>query len=196
LSIAPDEYAGFMMTLLRLHGFTPDSVADVISSVRPVHRSASVPSQLGEMVQPPPKQLLAIAESPLEKPDNSGKDWHEIVAALQLNGLARELAQNCELRDMGETQCVLRLAPAYAHLQMKPAPDKLQQALASHFGRPVSLRFELAQNEADTPATTVGREKQERREQAITSITQDAFVRDLIESCDASLIDSTIKPIE
>ena len=196
LSIAPDEYAGFMMTLLRLHGFTPDSVADVISSVRPVRRSASVPSQLGEMVQPPPKQPLAIAESPADKPDNSGKDWHEIVAALQLNGLARELAQNCELRDMGETQCVLRLAPAYAHLQMKPAPDKLQQALTAHFGRPVSLRFELAQNEADTPATTVGREKQERREQAITSITQDAFVRDLIESCDASLIDSTIKPIE
>jgi DNA polymerase-3 subunit gamma/tau len=38
LSVAPDEYAGFVMTLLRLHAFRPSSVADVISSVAPRSR--------------------------------------------------------------------------------------------------------------------------------------------------------------
>jgi DNA polymerase-3 subunit gamma/tau len=39
LASAPDEYSGFVMTLLRLHTFRPSSVADVVGSVAP-RRSA------------------------------------------------------------------------------------------------------------------------------------------------------------
>jgi DNA polymerase-3 subunit gamma/tau len=78
---------------------------------------------------------------------------------------------------------------------MKPALDKLQQALSDYFGRPLMLRFELASNEADTPAVAAGRDRQERQERAIASVEQDPFVRDVIESFDASLVESSIKPI-
>ena len=196
LPMAPDEYAGFMMTLLRLHGFRPDSVADVVSSIKSVNRAApkrpAADAAAASTIAPKALSMAAVAY----KADGAGSEWHEIVAALQLNGLARELAQHCELRELGETDCVLRLAPAHGHLQMKPAPDKLQQALREHLGRPVVLRFELAQTETDTPAATVGRERRERQEQAIASIEQDSFVRDVIEGFDASLVESTIKPIE
>ena len=196
LPMAPDEYAGFMMTLLRLHGFRPDSVADVVSSIKSVSRAApkrpAADAAAASTIAPKALSMAAVAY----KADGAGSEWHEIVAALQLNGLARELAQHCELRELGETECVLRLAPAHGHLQMKPAPDKLQQALREHLGRPVVLRFELAQTETDTPAATVGRERRERQEQAIASIEQDSFVRDVIEGFDASLVESTIKPIE
>ncbi len=196
LPMAPDEYAGFMMTLLRLHGFRPDSVSDVVSSIKSVSRAAPKhPANAAAASAIAPSKGLS-AEAIAYKTDGAGSEWHEIVAALQLNGLARELAQHCELRQLGETECVLRLAPAHGHLQMKPAPDKLQQALREHLGRPVALRFELAQTETDTPAATVGRERRERREQAIASIEQDSFVRDVIEGFDASLVESTIKPIE
>jgi len=57
------------------------------------------------------------------------------------------------------------------------------------------VRFELAQNELDTPAETVGRQRQERQDQAVASIAQDTFIRDAIESLDASVIESSIKPI-
>jgi DNA polymerase III subunit gamma/tau len=196
LPMAPDEYAGFMMTLLRLHGFRPDSVADVVSSIKSVNRAApkrpAADAAAASTIAPKALSMAAVAY----KADGAGSEWHEIVAALQLNGLARELAQHCELRELGETECVLRLAPAHGHLQMKPAPDKLQQALREQLGRPVVLRFELAQTETDTPAATVGRERRERQEQAIASIEQDSFVRDVIEGFDASLVESTIKPIE
>jgi DNA polymerase-3 subunit gamma/tau len=195
--MAPDEYAGFMMTLLRLHGFRPDSVADVVSSIKSVSRAAPMrivaEADASSAIVAPKVQL---APAVAYKVDAAASEWHEIVAALQLNGLARELAHHCELRELGETECVLRLAPAHAHLQMKPAPDKLQQALREHLGRPLVLRFELAQTETDTPAATVGRERRERQEQAIASIEQDSFVRDVIEGFDASLVESTIKPIE
>ena len=89
----------------------------------------------------------------------------------------------------------MRIAPAHAHLQMKPGPEKLQKSLSEYFGRPLLLRFELAQSDANTPAETASREKQKRLSGAISSIEQDVFVRDVIETFDASLVESSIKPI-
>jgi DNA polymerase-3 subunit gamma/tau len=200
LAAAPDEYAGFVMTLLRLHTFRPSSVADVLSAVAPrgrMGRDANVqrssPVSPGREDSPPVPPPAASAAPVMESaPDG---DWHQIVAALPLSGLARELAQNCELGHLRESRCLLRLSPAQGHLQMKPAPDRLQQALSEYFGRPLQLRIELAQKEIDTPAATVGRQRQAQQERAASAIAQDTFVRDVIDSFDASLVESSIKPI-
>jgi DNA polymerase-3 subunit gamma/tau len=196
LSNAPDEQAGFVMTLLRLHTFRPSSVADVIGSVVPrITATVSTRTPVAAPVAPvriaSDKEGRAVAE----KLPSGDVDWHQVVASLPLTGLARELAQNCELRKLGESECLLRLPPAQTHLQMKPGPDKLQQALSTYFGRPLKVCFELAKNEADTPAEAVGRQRQERQDNAVTSITQDTFVRDAMELLDASIIESSIKPI-
>jgi DNA polymerase-3 subunit gamma/tau len=197
LSTAPDEHAGFVMTLLRLHTFRPSTVADVLVSATPRNRpqiSARPPMSNGSEGAVP--KVLEKPEQPaVRQLPSEDADWHQIVASLPLSGLARELAQNCELRKLGEAECLLRLAPAQAHLQMKPGPDKLQQALSEYFGRVLKVRFELAQNELDTPAETVGRQRQERQDHAVASITRDTFIRDAIESLDASVVESSIKPI-
>ena len=203
LALAPDEYAGFVMTLLRLHGFRPESVGDVISSIKPMARvlapaAAPIPARVAVPVEAPVVPLPPVASVIAPKTPSTVAaidDWHTMVNELQLSGLARELAQHCELRELNETDCLLRLAPAHSHLQMKPAPDKLQQALSDFIGRPLLIRFERAKIESDTPAAAAGRERQERQERAISSIEQDLFVRDVIETFDASLIESSIKPI-
>jgi DNA polymerase-3 subunit gamma/tau len=196
LSAAPDEHAGFVMTLLRLHTFRPSTVADVIGAAAP--RSHSPVSLRPLPVAPVETARVEPAKPvpPVVPPVPSGDaDWHRIVASLALSGMSRELAQNCELRHLDKTECLLRLSPAKTHLQMKPGPDKLQQALSDYFGRTLKVRFELAQNELDTPAETVGRQRQERQDQALAAIAQDMFVRDAIESLDASIVESSIKPI-
>lgn len=189
LSAAPDEYGGFVMTLLRLHAFRPSTVADVLAALPP---SRSQPLPAKQSVVEPVIQV-AIKATPLS--GGAHEDWCAIVAALQISGLARTLAQHCELRSISEHECLLRLSPAHAHLQMKPAPDRLQQALGEYFSRPLQLRIELAGNEVETPAAAAGREKNERQMQAIESIEQDGFVRDVLQSFDASLLESSIKPI-
>jgi len=204
LSTAPDEYAGFVMTLLRLHTFRPASVADVVASVpararvsampaaTPRPSMAVVPPVVRPETSPPAASPAVVRPSPVARADS---DWHDIVAGLQLSGLARTLAQHCELRQLNEADCLLRLSPAHSHLQMKPAPDRLEQALSEYFGRPLKVRFELAQNEVDTPAETAGRERRERQDRAVASIEEDSFVRDVIESFDASVVDTSIRPI-
>jgi DNA polymerase-3 subunit gamma/tau len=196
LSTAPDEHAGFVMTLLRLHAFRPSTVADVVDSAAPRNRPGGDSRPLA--VAPADSARVEPAQSvrPVMTEISSGDtDWHRIVASLALSGMAKELAQNCELRRLDESECLLRLSPAKVHLQMKPCPDKLQQALCDHFGRSIKVRFELAQNEVATPAETVGRQRQAQQEQAVAAIAQDTFIRDAIESLDASIVESSIKPI-
>jgi DNA polymerase-3 subunit gamma/tau len=193
LSAAPDEYAGFVMTLLRLHAFRPSSVADVVAASRQrgAGTSAATPNLTSTLTPVP--QAQARAASPAA--DDREHDWGTIIAALPLSGLARTLAQHCELRHLDEGECLLRLTPAQTHLQMKPAPERLQQALSDYFARPLRLRIELAANEEDTPAATADRERQTRQVRAEAAIAQDDFVRGAIESLDASVIEASIKPI-
>ena len=204
LILAPDEYSGFVMTLLRLHGFRPETVADIVASIS-TRRTTVAKTATQTQAKVAVVESAGAARTPVAAPDLRGQerseqprvldDWHAMVDELQISGLARELAQHCELRELNETDCLLRLAPGHGHLQMKPSPEKLQQALSDYVGRSLQIRFETAKPEADTPAAAVGRERRERQERAISAIEQDLFVRDVIETFDASLIESSIKPI-
>jgi DNA polymerase-3 subunit gamma/tau len=122
-------------------------------------------------------------------------DWHEILAALKLSGMARELGQHCEMRRLEGAQIELCLSPAHRHLQIKPAQDKLQQSLAEYFGRTMQLIIRLDEVAGDTPAAAAQRRRDELQEQAMESVEQDGFVREVIDLFDATLIESSIKPV-
>jgi len=118
-----------------------------------------------------------------------------MLAALKVSGMARELAQHCELRERQGGRIVLRLAPAHRHLLMKPAQDKLQQALGEYFGSPQQLAVELEATSGETPAASAQRDRRQRQDRAIAAVEQDGFVREVIEMFDATLIESSIKPV-
>jgi len=219
LPLAPDELAGFVMTLLRLHTFRPvtvnDSAVRAPASVRskaPATSPGPAPERPAAPLANAPLASYRVAPSASESEGEAATlpavpapapipsapvstDWHTILTALKLGGMARELAQHCELRALDGVQIALRLSPTHRHLQMKPAQDKLQQSLADYFGRPMQLRIELAEVESDTPAVTAQRDRRELQDRAVAAIEQDGFVREVIESFDATLIESSIKPV-
>ena len=198
LALAPDEYAGFVMTLLRMHAFRPSSVKDVVreAASAPVRRDPPIappwPAKgLVPSIEPPHAAAASLASSRAA----DDMDWRAIVSALSLSGLAGQLAQNCELRSCTASECRLRLAPTNAHLNMKASVDKLQAALSEHFGRTLVVRIELAQQETETPAAADGRQRQERLAQATDAIHNDPFVRDAMDSLGASIVENSIKPL-
>jgi DNA polymerase-3 subunit gamma/tau len=225
LPLAPDDEAGFVMTLLRLFAFRPEQLAYsaklastpsasklASSNVLPVSERQSAPlvkapvasyrvsstvpesePQYAEVVSASMTAPLT-AECPATLPVSSD-DWHSILSALKLGGMARELSQHCELRLSDGAQIILRLSPTHRHLQMKPAQDKLQQSLSEHFGRPLQLHIELAEIESNTPAETAQQDRQALQNRAVAAIEQDGFVREVIELFDATLIESSIKPV-
>ncbi len=170
LGLAPDEYAGFTMTLLRMLAFAP------------VEQGAAA-------VQAPP------ASGPGSKKNRVDAAWPELVERLGLTGMARMLAQHCELvaRDAGRIE--LRIAQAHQHLLEGPYQDRLKAALEQYFGTRLRLSVALGDGAGSSPAAIADREKQQRQAQAIAAIEQDPFVRELVENFDARVVESSIKPV-
>ena len=219
LPLAPDELSGFTMTLLRMHAFRPTTTSNVAAPRPNVGAASPAPAEKrtsAPLVNAPVASYCITETIPVETdsrgdatsasavitpttykpmPVISASDWHTILSALRLGGMARELAQHCELRSLDHTQVALRLSPTHRHLQMKPAQDKLQQSLSEHFGRPLQVGIELAEVEHATPAATAQRDRRELQDRAVAAIEQDSFVRDVIEVFDATLIESSIKPV-
>jgi DNA polymerase-3 subunit gamma/tau len=195
LPLAPDEHAGFIMTLLRLYAFRPLSEEPPAGGRRrpteapdrrpPTSAAKQLRTDAGEEAHPIAAATPGVADI----------DWHGVLPALKVSGMARELAQHCEFRDLVGTRLVLRLSPTHRHLLMKPAQDKLQQSLSEHFGGSLQLLIEVAEGVGDTPAAAAQRDHRERMDRAIASVEQDGFVREVIEMFDATLIESSIKPV-
>ena len=190
LSLAPDEYAGFAMTLLRLFAFRPDSGSPGAQAVSPRPGEVAV----AKLRPQPPVQPAVTA--PAVTAGSGVDDWHTIAASLALAGLPKQLAHHCELAELGDSQISLRLPPAHKSLLNTKAPqEKLQAELQAYFGRPMKLSIVVAEAEGQTPADRTRSEKRERQDKAIAAIEGDAFVRDVVDLFDASIDESTIKPV-
>ncbi|MDP3514988.1 MAG: DNA polymerase III subunit gamma/tau [Sulfuritalea sp.] len=220
LSLAPDDYAGFVMSLLRLHAFRPEragvAALKPAAAAAPVRKSAPVPASVAPAtsVRPPaavtrPQSGIPGTQSePAPTPEPSAvppaaaavaapaaDDWHALVARLPLTGMAKQLAQHCELSELTESVIRLRLAPVHKHLLGKPQQDKLQTELQAWYSRPLRLEIDVAEPATETPAERSRNQQRERQERAIASIEQDPFVRDVVDLFDASIDESTIKPV-
>ncbi|NJD34943.1 MAG: DNA polymerase III subunit gamma/tau [Betaproteobacteria bacterium] len=203
LSLAPDDYAGFVMTLLRLHAFRPEragavNVAPRAAPVRSVPPVAAAPAanRTPGAVPPAPTHAMPAASTPaLPSVGAADDDWHALVGRLPLAGMAKQLAQHCELSERGASVIRLRLSPVHKHLLGKPQQDKLQAELQALYGQALRLEIDVAEVASETPAERSRNAQRERQDRAIASIEQDPFVRDVVDLFDASIDESTIKPV-
>jgi DNA polymerase-3 subunit gamma/tau len=152
-------------------------------------RAAPPPPQAPAVAPEPPRNVSASA--PSAAPADDG--WHALVERLPLTGMVRQLAQHCELARQDDAQIALRLAPTHKFLMAHQ--DKLLAELAKHYGRALKLEILLADTEGETPKERADNVKRERQERAIAAIESDPFVREACDLFDASIDESTIKPI-
>jgi DNA polymerase-3 subunit gamma/tau len=123
-------------------------------------------------------------------------EWGVLLAQLNIQGSARELAKHCTLESFTEGRLVLNLAPQQKHmLSQKMAQEKLQAALTDYFAQPVRLTVTLAASNIATPAAAEQQEKLARQQQATAAIMQDPFVREAQAQLGAQVIEDSIKPV-
>ena len=198
LYLAPDDYAGFTMTLLRMLSFRPEAAglssnAPAVPAQKKTNPTVAASVAAVSVQAPPAAPYVAPAATP---PGTFNGDWISLVGKLKLGGMAMMLAQHCELNSMENDYFKLTLPPAHKHLAEKPYQEKLKNALTDFFGRPIKLTIELGVTSGPTPVQVSQNQKAEREQRAIESIEQDPFVRDLVEQFDAKVIESTIKPLQ
>jgi DNA polymerase-3 subunit gamma/tau len=196
IELAPDEYAGFTMTLLRMLAFAPQAAGASPSVQQAAPRRVPVASAARAAEPPSAPAKVAVAAAPAMSAA-ADLDWNTLLAQLNLSGMALQLAKNSLLAGFTEGRVLLHLPPQHKHLQSnKIAQEKLQAALSEYFARPVRLEVELsATNEVATPAVVEQQDKQNRQQQAEDAIRQDAFVRDAQAVLGAQLIEGSIRPI-
>ena len=175
LPLAPDEHAGFTMTLLRMLAFAPQETAEPPAAApRRVDREQPAPGTAGAQ----------------------GTAWTELADTLGLTGMARMLAQHCELVHRDAQRMELQLGAEHERLLDKPYEEKLKAVLRERLGAGVRVTIKLGAANGNSPAAAAERERQQHRERAIQEIEDDPFVRDLVENFEARVVESTIKPLQ
>jgi len=192
LPLAPDEYAGFTMTLMRMLAFLPEGGTG--AATRPQSRPAAAPAPPAQtaplrVAEPTPAAAAATRKLAPEA-------WPDTVAQLKLGGMARMLAQHCALVSFADGRMELIVPEAHKHLLDAAYRDKLKVALEERFG-PLRLDVSIGQGASGaTLAEREDRDRAERQTRATESIERDPFVRDLVENFDARVIDGSIRPLQ
>ena len=196
LHLAPDEYAGFTMALMRMLAFAPAETplpargATRSSLAAPRHvANAATPREATMLPKAP--QCNRHAEARSRVVQFSG-DWTGLVAQLKVSGLVRELAQRSELVSYEGDRFKLRV-PLKTLLDAG-ALQKLQAAVSEALGRPMRLAAEVGNTVGPTSAGIADQARAERQRQAEESIYADPFVRELIENFGASVDPASIRP--
>jgi DNA polymerase-3 subunit gamma/tau len=220
MPLAPDPYAGFIMTLLRMLAFTCETDGPGPAPARATAPATSAPAKakpassaapaagVAPTVEVPahpaaPRNGVghaAVAPAPAATrsapaPGGGASRWDEMLGALGISGIARELARHCELVSVDDAAVTLRLADLHQHLAGKLAQDKIQAALCKHLQRNVRLTLKIGAPAGITPAAKEHSEKEARQARAVASIEQDSFVREMVETFDARISDTSIKPV-
>lgn len=123
-------------------------------------------------------------------------EWREIVNALGLGGLVKQLAINCTFKRQEGNHVELQIASGHSNLINVKARQRLQQALGEYFNIDAQLEIKVVkQIETESPAQSSQRETSERQDQAVQSINEDSFTQTLKENFNAEIIPGSVKPV-
>ena len=202
LGLAPDEFAGFTMTLMRMLAFVPVEPGGKVAASPAPARPAANPAVTRAVDPPRAMESQPRVEQTATRPaadahpiDAELSDWRNLVGRIKVGGMARMLADNCEFRALQGDNLDLVVPEAHKHLLEKAYTDKLQTALGDYFGRKLRVRISTG-GSGQTPAEIENQERQAKLAKAIESIDADPFVRDLVENFDARVKDTSIKPVQ
>lgn len=194
LSLAPDEYAGFTMTLMRMLTFLPEDEKNNFTGMA----KCGTISQSGQDNVSTGQAPVAPQEKTPDKNSSSNQsapDWSSLVDQLKLKGMTKMLAQHSEASVFSAEKIELCVPEMHKHLLEKKYQDKIQESINTYFGKPVELKFQVGSVTGLTPAALQHQKKQARQSAAVAAIETDPVVQQLVEEFDAKIIVSSIKPI-
>jgi len=210
LGRAPDEETGFSMTLLRLLAFDPATEApSAVPPPRAVPKTERAGDAKGKIeaatAAPSPSAAPAAsaAEAVLSEvaipvavaSDPDPATWPAFVGAMNLSGMAQQLAAQTELKAVAGSEFVLLVPEAARHLTEAPYADTLRQAIGRMLGRRVRLRFEFGGVVGTSLAATEKRQREAAEAKTEAAFRDDPFVQDLLTRFEARIKPNSIKPI-
>ncbi|MFO0387771.1 MAG: DNA polymerase III subunit gamma/tau [bacterium] len=193
LPLAPDEWAGFTMTLLRMLAFRPTRLANTAAATPASPASSALNALRKPAPLLAPRSVTTAVTPKTETELEFNGDWAALVDELDLKGLARELARQSEwIRIEGR---IFYLRVANAALTQPAQVDKLAEALSQRLGTAVKVRTEVG-SVRQTVAARDDASAQQRQQEAEQAFMNAPLVKTLIEKYGAKVVLGSIKPLE
>jgi len=178
LPLAPDEHAGFAMTILRMIAFRPSELGAQPAEARPV------PASAGARAAPRPEGGTAAFDG----------DWASLVSQLPVTGAARELARHAELARFAGGVFELVVPKAMAHLADSAYRDKLRAALEKQLGQSLQVKVTAGEGRGASLAAREAATSEAQRAGAVRSVQADPFVKDLVTLFDGRVLEQSVQP--
>ena len=204
LYLAPEEFAGFTMTLLRMLSFAPqEAIASKVISPQkkeiPINivkpEIISKPNQVSPDALEIKKKIEVIDEIKDEETKETlifNGNWRELVDQLKL-GLVKALAQQSELVSFKNNEMILSIADEHKHLLNETYQKKLESSLSEHFNQRIKLVI-LQKGANNSPLKQKQEERSTLMKDTEEAMLQDQFVQSLLTEFNAEIIPSSIKP--
>jgi DNA polymerase-3 subunit gamma/tau len=207
LSLAPDEFAGFSMGLLRMLSFVKPSDAPRAPRESPVAKQAAAkfarPAAAPSVARPTPGPAPAAApEAPAPALPAAGGviafegDWGAFIEKLGLTGMAGMVARHGELVSFENGHLELVVPETHRMYAEKAYQEKLKAALVPHLGANLRITVRVGGTSGNSVAAKKSQEMAERQANAAEAIEDDPFVRDLVRDLGAEVVSSSIRPTE
>ena len=179
LAHAAAQQQGFEMSMLRMLAFKPGAAtarAPVASTTKPAHQA-----------QPAAVAAEQPAAAPVAAVVSGLPEWHNILPALGLSGMAYALASNCTLESFSANKVKLVLAANHQPMLNPKLKERLTEALSKHFGQAIQLEIVVSTAALATPVKQQQAHLAQRLETATQSLLQDPNVKQLVDMYDATV---------
>jgi len=203
LDLAPDPRSGFEMLMLRMLTFKPTEVDATPPPIAPPPSgTASIKPKPGDQSIHHPEfnaPSVVVTEKSIQETvfKNDANNWAEMILAMKLGGMTRELANNCVLEAIDNHACTLLLGSGHKQLRSAVTEEKLQKALRDYYGAPLKLMINTEKTTVvDTPAVKLTKEREDKQQTAVDAINSDQNIQALKEHFDARIIPGTIGPVQ
>ena len=204
LDLAPDPRSGFEMVMLRMLTFRPAGTAlepvKPVQTRQPINKLQAQPAS----IQPQPVSKPQVTEQPTIAAEKNFPEavvqqhdstWMEMITAMKISGLTRELAHNCVLENIDDTVCTLILDPGHKQLRSTRTEENLQKALQAYRKSPLKLVITTEKTTIATPAVQLNKAREDRQQEAVDAINSDENVQALKDHLGARVMPGTIEPI-
>ncbi len=211
LSLAPDEQAGFTMTLLRMLAFKPGDGSGSPKSAGPARAmsgpaAAKAAAGLSSTPATPATTSTKPASAPIKVAsatpsvvtyDQEDPDWQTWMKALPVRGLVQQLAFQTELQKWDEQGGSIKatVIVGMPQLASSESVSRLQDALSTYLGKQVKILIETGKA-TQSIAAVEAKIKQEKQEGAEESVANDDFVKSIQAEFGATVVPGSIRPIQ
>jgi len=189
LPLAPNPYVGFVMTLIRLMNFMPNNNPNNMS-LEPNKETQPNSIKKSNSTEEPEKKNLTSDDSYIKINPNN---WRQVVEQLK-HGMAKTLAQNCEINSFSDQQLYLAVDDKFKHLNNDKYINILESSLLELTGERVRVFIQEAET-TQTPAHEKSLEDSEALKHATNSIKSDQNLEKILNEFEGQIIEETIKPI-